>query len=234
MRNDIHYMTDEQAKEAILEIGKRMYMKNFVASNDGNISVKVGENELWATPTGVSKGYMTEDMLVKLDLEGNLISGTYKPSSEIKMHLRVYHENPNVLAVTHAHPPIATAFAAAGLKIDRAIITEAVVSLGVIPLAPYAVPGTEEVPDSIAPYCRDYNAVLLSNHGALTWGRDAFEAYYRLESLEHFAQIVLYTDFLIGKSSDLSQSQVSRLIEIRKSLGINSGGVPGCSDAYQR
>lgn len=227
--NGVQYMTDFEAKRAIIEIGKRMYLKGFVASNDGNISVKVGPNMIWATPTGVSKGYMTEDMMVKMDLSGRVISkGRYKPTSEIKMHLRVYQENEDVMAVTHAHPPVATSFAIAGIQLDRAILSEAVVNLGAVPVAAYATPGTQEVPDSIAPYCKSHNAVLLANHGALTWGKELFEAYYRLESLEYYATLMMYTGNIIGKANELNCSQVSRLMEIREKLGINSGGTPKC------
>lgn len=227
--NGVQYLTDFEAKKAIIEIGKRMYAKGFVASNDGNISVKVGPNAIWATPTGVSKGYMTPDMLVKLDLNGKVIYGRNKPSSEIKMHLKVYNENSEVMAVTHAHPPVATSFAIAGIQLDRAILPEAVVNLGTVPIAPYATPSTQEVPDSIAPFCKTYNAVLLANHGALTWGRDPFEAYYRLESLEYYATVLMYTGNIIGRANELSCSQVSKLVEIREKLGISSGGMPKCA-----
>ncbi|MDD4504591.1 MAG: class II aldolase/adducin family protein, partial [Clostridiaceae bacterium] len=196
---------------------------------DGNITIRTGPNALWATPTGVSKGYMTPEMLVKIDLDGKVLLGSSKPSSEIKMHLRVYNENPEVMAVTHAHPPVATSFAIAGIQLDRAILPEAVVNLGSVPIAPYATPGTQEVPDSIAPYCKSHNAVLLANHGALTWGRDVFEAYFRMESLEYYANILMYTGYIIGKANELNCNQVSRLINIRKGLGITSGGVPACA-----
>lgn len=219
-------MTDLEAKEAIIEVGKRMHLKGFVASNDGNISIKVGPNEIWCTPTGVSKGYMNPDMLVKIDLDGKVICGENAPSSEIKMHLRVYKENPEVMAVTHAHPPVATSFAIAGFELDRAILPEAVVNLGTVPIAPYATPGTQEVPDSIAPYCLTHNAVLLANHGALSWGRNVFEAYYRLESLEYYATVMMYTYGILGKANELSYRQVSELIKTRQKLGINSGGIP--------
>lgn len=227
--NGVEYMTDFEAKKEIIEAGKRMYLKGFVASNDGNISLKVGPNTLWVTPTGVSKGYMTPDMLVKMDLNGKVILGRNKPSSEIKMHLRVYNENPDVIAVTHAHPPVATSFAIAGLQLDSAILPEAVVNLGSVPIAAYATPGTQDVPDSIAPYCRSHNAVLLANHGALTWGKDLMEAYHRLESLEYYATVLMYTGNIIGKANVLSCNQVSQLLQIREQLGINSGGTPQCS-----
>lgn len=226
----IQYMTDSEAKEAILEVGRRMFQRAYVVSNDGNISVKVGPDTIWVTPTGVSKGYMTEDMLVKMDLDGNVLEGQNKPSSEIKMHLRVFKENPMVMAVTHAHPPAASSFAIAGLQLDKAIMPEAVVNLGVVPVASFAMPGTQEVPDSIAPYCRTHNAVLLANHGALTWGGDIWQAYYRLESLEYYATVLMYTGNMIGRANLLTCSQVSRLLEVRESMGITAGGTPKCAD----
>lgn len=227
------YLNDEQAKEAIIEIGKRMFAKGFVAANDGNISVKVSDNTLWSTPTLVSKGYMTEDMLVKVDLDGNILEGSLKPSSELKMHLRVYKENPDVYAVTHAHPPVATAFAIAGIALDQAILPEAVVNLGVVPVTKYASPGTKEVPDSIAPFCKTHNGVLLQNHGALTWGRDPFEAYYRLESLEFYATASMYTRNILGKQIILNDEQINTLISTRESLGIYTGGIPVGSSPNQ-
>lgn len=227
--NGVRFPSDFEAKKSIIEAGKRMYNKNFVASNDGNISCKVSPDTIWTTPTGVSKGFMTPDMLVKMTLSGKVLSGTKKPSSEVKMHIRAYLENPNIMAVVHAHPPVATSFAIAGITLDSAILPEAVVNLGSVPIAKYATPGTLEVPDSIAPYCKAYNAVLLANHGALTWGKDVFEAYYRMESLEYYATVLMYTGNVIGKANQLSCQQVNSLIEIREKLGIKSGGVPSCS-----
>ncbi|WP_102275161.1 class II aldolase/adducin family protein [Cytobacillus massiliigabonensis] len=234
MRNKQQYYTDNEAKNLICEIGRRVYNKNFVAANDGNISIKVGPNTIWATPTGVSKGFMTPDMMVKMDLEGNVISGEMKPSSEVKMHLRVYNENPEVNAVVHAHPPVATSFAIAGVSLDKPISPEAVVLLGTVPVAPYATPGTQEVPDSIAPFCKDYNAVLLANHGALTWGSDIIQAYFRMESLEHYALMLMYSNNIINKANELNPTQISDLINIRKSMGIQTGGVPQSSLDAQR
>lgn len=222
------FYSEFEAKKLICEIGKRIYGRNFVAANDGNISVKVGPNAIITTPTGVSKGYMTPDMMVKMDLSGKVISGKMKPSSEVKMHLRVYQENPVVKAVVHAHPPVATSFAIAGISLDKPVLPEAVVLLGTVPVAPYATPGTQEVPDSIAPYCKDYNAVLLANHGALTWGKDLMEAYFRMESLEHYALMLMYTNNIINKANELNCKQISDLIGIRQKMGINTGGIPPC------
>ena len=223
------YMSDFEAKKAILDIGRRMYDKGFVASNDGNISCKVGPNTIWTTPTGVSKGFMTQDMLVKMDLNGKVLMGRWKPSSEVKMHLRVYKENPDVQAVTHAHPLVATSFAIAGISLDAAVLTEAVLGLGSIPVAKYATPGTDEVPDSIAPFVNTHNGVLLANHGALTWGKDIYQAFYRLESIEYYATILMYTGNIIGRQNLLSCDQVNKLLDIRHKLGITAGGIPPCA-----
>ena len=227
--NSFKYLSDYEAKKQIIAIGKRMYDKGFVASNDGNISCRVGPNTIWTTPTGVSKGFMTPDMLVKMNFDGKVLMGKLKPSSEVKMHLRVYNENPDVMAVTHAHPPVATSFAIAGISLDRAILPEAVVNLGSVPIAHYATPGSQDVPDSIAPYCNTHNAVLLANHGALSRGKDLTEAYHRLESLEYYATVLMYTGRIIGRANELSCSQVNELIDIREKLGITSGGTPPCS-----
>ncbi|WP_282173200.1 class II aldolase/adducin family protein [Cytobacillus firmus] len=220
------YLNDQEAKEFICEIGRRIYNKNFVAANDGNISIKVNEREVWTSPTGVSKGFMTPDMMVKMDLSGNVLEGELKPSSEVKMHLRVYQENTEAKAVVHAHPPVATSFAIAGISLEKPVSPEAIVLLGKVPVAPYATPGTQEVPDSIAPYCRDYNAVLLANHGALTWGRNITEAFFRMESLEHYALMLMYSEHIIQKSNELNTEQIAELITIREKMGIHTGGIP--------
>ena len=206
--------TDAEARQAILEAGRRMFQRQYVAANDGNISCRVGEDSVWITPSGVSKGFMTEDMLLRVDLEGHVLEGSGKPSSEMKMHLRVYRENPAVRAVVHAHPLAATSFAIARIPLDVAVLTEAVMSLGVVPVAEYATPGTQEVPDSIAPFCRDYNAVLLANHGALTWGGELWEAFYRMEVVEHTAKIFLNLR-LLGGGVPLTAEEVSRLLGLR-------------------
>jgi L-fuculose-phosphate aldolase len=185
---------------------------------------------IWTTPTGVSKGFMTEEMLVKMRLDGTIMtSGSMKPSSEIKMHLRVYNENPEVIGVTHAHPPICTSYAIAGIGLDKAIYPEALVNLGTVPCVHYETPGSQGIPDSIAPYCKDFNAVLLANHGALSWGKSLMEAFFRLEVMEHYAMILMYTGNVIGKANILSCDQVQELLDIREKLGTTSGGVPRCA-----
>lgn len=227
---EIRYPTDEEAKAKIIEIGKKMYASRMVAANDGNISCRVAENIIWATPSGVSKGFMTEEMLVKMDLDGHILEGTRKPTSEGKMHLRVYKENPDAMAVVHAHPVYATAFAIAGLPLDEPILAEGVVQFGKVPCTPFALPGSQEVPDSIAPYCRDYNAVLLGNHGALTWGAGLDQAFMRMEAVEFYAREILYTKYLIGKVNRFTGEQIDGLIGTRKNFGITSGVRPGTPD----
>jgi L-fuculose-phosphate aldolase len=225
----MNYPNDLEAKALILDIGRRMYDKNFVAANDGNITCKTAPDRIWATPTGVSKGFMKAEELVKMDLSGKVIQrGKLNPSSEIKMHLRIYNENPAVMGVCHAHPPVATSFAIAGISLDKAIYPEALVNLGTVPVVHYEVPGSQGIPDSVAPYCRDYNALLLANHGALAWGVSPMEAWYRLEALEHYAMILMYTGNIIGKANVLSCEQVRELIGVREKLGIRTGGVPPC------
>lgn len=220
------YMSEKKAKKAILDIGQRMYVRNFVAANDGNISIRTGENEVWATPTGVSKGFMKKKMLVKVDLEGNVLEGTKKPSSELKMHLRAYQENPELLSVCHAHPPICTCFAIAGIPLDVPVLAEAVVTLGDVPVAPYAELGSKEVPEVIAPYCHTHNGVLLANHGAVTWAEDPYSAYYRLESMEYYANILMITGKILKEQNTLTEEQVERLLAMREKFGIKRGGRP--------
>jgi L-fuculose-phosphate aldolase len=225
-------LSDFEAKDLILEIGRRMYAKNYVAANDGNISCKTGAGTIWATPTGVSKGYMKADELVKMRPDGTVIQqGKLKPSSEIKMHLRVYNENPEVYGVCHAHPPVSTSFAIAGISLDKAVYPEALVNLGTVPCVHYEPPGSQGIPDSVAPYCKTHNALLLANHGALAWGPSLMDAWYRLESVEHYAMILMYTGNIIGKANVLSCEQVRELIKIREKLGITTGGLPPCCAA---
>ncbi len=215
----------EDVLEEICEVGRRLYNKNFVAANDGNISVKVGENEIWATPTGVSKGFLTPDMLVKVDMEGNVLEGTWKVTSELLMHLRVYKERPDVNAVVHAHPPYATTFAVCGIPLDKYIIPESILILGHVPIARYGTPGTQEVPDAVAEVIKDCDAILLENHGALTCGHDLFSAYYKMESLEFYAQISFNARFL-GGARELSDENLRKLMERREKANL-PGRHPG-------
>ncbi|HOJ62711.1 MAG TPA: class II aldolase/adducin family protein, partial [bacterium] len=217
-----------EAKNQIVEIGRRMWLKEWVASNDGNISCKTGEDEYVCTPTGVSKGFLEVGDLIVVDGEGRKRSGgPLNPSSEIKMHLFVYHARPDVQAVCHAHPPTATGFAVAGMALDQCVLPEVVAIMGAIPCAPYGLPSTDEIPQGIAPYVKDHNAVLLSNHGALTWGADLMQAYYRMETMEHFAKILLVA-VQLGRVNLFSREQVQALEDLRTRFGL-TGAFAGCN-----
>lgn len=221
------YPTRAQAAEEILDIGERLVQGGYVVANDGNISCLLGPDRVLATPTGVSKGRMAPDMLSVLDLDGNVIeAGTIRASSEVKLHLRVYRENPDVRGVVHAHPVTATSFAAAGIALDESILTEAVTAIGSIPVAKFAVPGTAEVPDSVAPFCREYNGVLLANHGVVTWADRLELAFFRMEWVETVAKATLITKYIIGKYNTLSRGQAAAFAPIREGLGISAGGEP--------
>lgn len=220
------YITEAEARKIICMIGKRMYDSGFAAANDGNISVRIGQDMIICTPSGVSKGFITEEMLSKVNLKGEVIAGESGPSSEIKMHLKIYETNTEVTAVTHAHPPTATSFAVCGIDLDRPILPEAIVMLGVVPVVPYAEPGTQALADSIAPYCNEYNAVLLANHGAVTWGRTMTEAYHRMEILENYAKVTMNSFYIIGRANELTESQIDELAALRNRMGIKAGGRP--------
>lgn len=218
---------DSQIKNEICEIGRRIYSNGFVAANDGNITVKVGDDEIWATPTGVSKGYMTPDMLIKVNSDGAILEGTWKPSSELKMHLRVYKERPDVRAVVHAHPPTATGFAIAGIPLDKYTMPEAILSLGSVPLTPYGTPSTDEIPNAVSKYLQNHDAFLLANHGALTVGCDLMTAYFKMETMEFYAKISLVAR-LLGGEKELNNQQVEKLMDIRQNYNI-TGRHPGCT-----
>lgn len=214
-------ISELEIKKEICEIGRRIYDKGMVASNDGNISVKLNDNEFLCTPTGVSKGFMTPEYICKVDQNGKVLeaNGKFKPSSEIKMHLRVYKERPDVNAVVHAHPMYATAFAIAGIPLTQPIMPEAVIFLGSVPIAEYGTPSTEEIPDAISKYLPHYDAVLLENHGALSFSDSLLSAYHKMESVEFYAKL-LYLSKQLGGPKELSEAQVEKLYEIRRQFGI--------------
>ena len=208
-------MTFQEEREAVCRVGNLLYDRGYVAANDGNISVRVGEGRLLITPSGVSKGRMTPDMLLVTDLDGTVIEGNRHPSSEGKMHLEVYRGRPDVNAVVHAHPPVSTAFAVCRRGLETPYLSELVAGLGQVPCTPsFAMLSTEEVPQSVRPYLADHNALLLANHGALAWGGDLWEAFDRLETVEHTAKIVLNAQ-LLGGGIPLTEEEVVRLQGLR-------------------
>ena len=214
-------MNEYEIKKQICEIGKRIYDRGMVAANDGNISVKLNDNEFLCTPTGVSKGFMTPEYICKVDANGKVIQANpgFKPSSEIKMHMRVYKERPDVKSVVHAHPMYATAFAIAGIPLTQPIMPEAVIALGCVPIAEYGTPSTEEIPDAVSKHLQYFDAVLLENHGALAYSDSLLAAYHKMELVEFYAQL-LFLSRQLGGPKELSDAQVKRLYEIRRQFGM--------------
>ena len=219
---------EEQARADIVEVGRRLWQRGFVASNDGNISVRLDQARLITTPKSVSKGFMTPDMMVITDFDGKRVAGEREPSSELKMHLEVYRNRPDAKAVVHAHPPTATGFAVAGMALDRAVLAEVITTLGSIPIAEYATPSTEELPAAVRKYVKAHDGLLLANHGALALAGDVMSAYYRMETIEHFAKISLVARQL-GREHVLSRDEVERLQGLRGMYGIQSPA-PICTD----
>lgn len=218
--------TESQNRADIIEVCRRIYRNGWVAANDGNVSIKMDSSTVLCTPTGMSKGFLTTDQLIKVDMQGNKLEGELKPSSEIKMHIDIYKNRDDVSSVVHAHPPFATGFAVAGLALDQCIIPEIIFSIGSIPLTRYGTPSTYEIPENVRHYLKDHNVFLLENHGALSIGPDVYKAYYRMESLELFAKITLIAR-LLGNVNILGEDEVKKILRIRKEWGFDSN-YPGC------
>lgn len=214
-------------REQICDICHKMWQLGWVAANDGNVSVKLPDGTFLATPTGMSKSFITPEKLVHIDQNGQVLDAPagLKPSSEIKMHLRCYKAREDVGAVLHAHPPVATGYAVANKPLDEYSMIETVIALGSIPVTPYGTPSTYEVPDRIAPYLGEHDALLLQNHGALTVGADLITAYYRMETLELFAKISLNA-YLLGGAKEISRENIDRLISMREGYQV-TGRHPG-------
>jgi L-fuculose-phosphate aldolase len=220
-----------EIKQLIVDVGKRIWTRGFVAANDGNITVRLNNDEILTTPTGVSKGFMTTDMIIKVDSKGKVISGNanYKPSSELKMHMEVYKERPDINSVVHAHPTYATSFAVAGIPLNKCVLPEAILVIGAVPTAKYGLPSTMEIPDSIREYIKNSEAILLENHGALTLGSDLINAYHKMETLEHTASIVWKASQL-GNVNVLPEYERDRLLALRDNYGMQ-GRVTTCDAA---
>jgi L-fuculose-phosphate aldolase len=213
-----HQKTEEQHRRDICTVGRWVHGRHFVAATDGNISVRLDGERILTTPTAFSKGMMTPDDLVITDLQGKRLSGSRQGSSELGMHILIYGSRPDVHAVCHAHPPTATGYAAAGIPLNKAIVSEVVLSLGCIPVAPYATPGTPELTAALEPLVQHFDALLMANHGVVTYGQDLLTAFFRMETVEHFAQVSLVTEML-GKQALLSGRDVEKLLAARARYG---------------
>jgi L-fuculose-phosphate aldolase len=211
----------QELKHEIVEVGRRVYARGFVAANDGNISARIDPNRIVITPTGVSKGYMKTADMVVVDLDGQVLNGK-KASSELPMHLAIYRNRPDVQSICHAHPPYATGFAVAGIALDRCVLPEVVVGLGGVPLVEYGTPGTDEFYLPLLKPLQDYDAFLLANHGAVTVGRDVMNAYFKMETLEHFAHISFIARQL-GNENILGEKEVTKLLDLRAKFGVTTG-----------
>ena len=215
--------TEEEHRRDLCEVGRWIHEREYIAATDGNLSVRLDPQRILTTPTGMSKGMMQPDDLVVVDAQGKHLLGQRKASSEVAMHLLIYKRRPDVHAVVHAHPPVATGYAAAGLPLNQALISEVVLALGCVPLAQYGTPGTPELSEALSPLVAQYDAILMANHGVVTYGDDLLRAYMRMETVEHFARISLVTQ-LLGRQTLLSREEVEKLGEARARYFGASGG----------
>jgi L-fuculose-phosphate aldolase len=221
--------TEREYRENIIEVGKLMFQKGWVAANDGNISIRLDADRILSTPTGICKGMMQPDDLIVVDPNGNKISGRRERTTEIAMHLKIYELRADVRAVVHAHPPVTTGFATAGRPLNMALLPEVIIGLGCVPLVAYGLPGTPELTEPMIPFIPKHDALLMANHGAVCYGEDVFQAYFRMETMEHFARITLVAE-LLGGPTVLPRNEVNKLLDSRSRYGVKakSSGEPAC------
>ena len=206
--------TERKHREEIVRYGRMLHERGFVAAMDGNLSVRLKGERILVTPTCLSKGAMRLTDLVIVDPDGKRVAGRKNVTSEIGMHLSIYRMRPDVQAIVHAHPPTATGFAAAGIALTEPLVCEVVIGLGSIPLARYGTPGTSELSQTLEPYVPNYDAILMSNHGVVTYGDTLEHAHMKMETVEHFAQIALVTH-LLGRQEPLKQVEIEKLMTAR-------------------
>ncbi|HUX05789.1 MAG TPA: class II aldolase/adducin family protein [Acidobacteriota bacterium] len=206
-------------KEQIVDIGARLYTRGYVVAADGNISARLADGNILTTPSGLCKGTLTPEQILLVDAEGRVLEGGLKPSSEIKMHVEAYRQRADIKAIVHAHPPISTGFSCAGEPLDKAILAEVILTLGCVPIARYGTPSTEQVAESIRELIKLHDGILLANHGALTVGPDLMNAYFKMETIEHFAKISLVTRIL-GRENVLTSERVGELERVGRERGI--------------
>lgn len=211
-------MNERQLKEQICEIGRRLYNRGFAAANDGNITIRLNDHEVLCTPTMVSKGFMKPDDICKVDMEGKQLAGTKKRTSEVLLHLAVYKNRPDVGAVVHCHPPYATAFAVAHEPIPKCVLPEVEVFLGEVAISPYETPGNQLFANTIVPYVKDCNTILLANHGTVTFGPDLEKAYFNTEIIDAYCKILLLAKQL-GRINYFSSEKTWELLALKKRLG---------------
>jgi len=219
--------TEWEVKKQICEIGRRIYERRYVAANDGNISYRLGRGRYLCTPTGVSKGYLTPEMICVVNDQGEQIGGRWKRTSEIKLHLEIFHELPEINAVVHAHPPHATAFAVSGVPVPNCVLPEVEIFIGQVPLAQYDTPGSQDFAQTILPHLRNKaNTILLANHGAVACDKDLEQAYFHMETLDSYCQILLLSRDL-GRIQQLPEPKVRELMDIKQGMGIEDPRLEG-------
>ncbi|MCU1339433.1 MAG: class aldolase/adducin family protein [Bryobacterales bacterium] len=213
--------SEQELREEIVRVGRLMFDKGWIAANDGNITIRLDNGRLLATPRGVSKGMLKPDDLIVVDMDGCKISGQLEVTTEIGMHLTIYGARPDVSAVVHAHPPTATGFAVAGKALNLGTLPEVIICLGSVPLAEYGLPGTPAFAEGMRPYIPKYDAMLLANHGAVAYGPDVMRAFFRLDTVEHFARIALVAE-LLGGAKVLPRAEIQKLFDARPRYGVQS------------
>src|SRR5215475_5260093 len=221
--------TEREYRQDIIDVGKLVFQKGWVAANDGNISVRLDQDRILATPTQICKGMMTHDDLIIVDMKGRKLEGRRDCTSEIAMHLTVYEIRPDIRSVVHAHPPVATGYATAGRALNLALLPEVIIGLGCVPLAKYGLPGTPALTEGLLPYIPKYDAIMMGNHGAVSYGEDVYKAFFRMETVEHFARISLVAE-LLGGARPLPRLEVDKLFDSRTRYGVKAkaGAQPGC------
>jgi L-fuculose-phosphate aldolase len=218
--------SEDEHRRDICAVGRWVAARGYVAATDGNISVRLDPRRVLTSPTGINKGMMTPDDLVITDLQGKKLQGTRNPSSELAMHLLIYRRRPEVNSVCHAHPPVATGYAAAGIALNKALVSEVVLALGCIPVARYGTPGTPELTEALEPLVPHHDSILMANHGVVAYGADLLTAWFRMETTEHFARVALVTE-LLGKQVLLSGEDVEKLLAARARYGLTTASQVG-------
>jgi L-fuculose-phosphate aldolase len=210
---------EQQRREEIVQTGRRMYERGWLAANDGNITIRLDDQRILATPTGVCKGQLRPEELLICDNDGNKLSGQRERTTEMAMHLAIYRVRPDIHAVVHAHPPVSTGFAVAGRALNLGLMPELIVSMGSVPLAEYGLPGTPALVEGMLPFIPKYDAILLANHGAVCYGENLAAAFARMETLEHLARITLVAE-LLGGPKVLPRAEIEKLFQARGRYGV--------------
>jgi L-fuculose-phosphate aldolase len=221
--------TERELREEITRVCHLVYQKGWVAANDGNVSVRLDKDRVLCTPTATSKGLISPEDLIIVDMQGNKLEGRKERTSEIAMHLLIMSMRPDVISVVHAHPPVSTGYAAAGKPLNIALLPEVIIGLGCVPLADYGLPGTPALTDGMVPYIPKYDAILMANHGVVSYGPDVFSAFFKMETVEHFARISFVAEML-GGAVALPREEVNKLFDSRTRYGVKAraGVEPGC------